>query len=106
MLSGLEVFTPEPVKDAAPVFRVAANPVVRVGRELFASSVEPAFLRPIAELLPHRFGIPVLVLLRDEIAALEEQDARAGRRQRMRHRPAAGAGADDDEVVGLGHCGK
>ena len=43
--------------------------------------------------------LPVLRLARQPVAALEQQDALAGRRQVAGERAAAGAGADDDHVV-------
>ena len=78
---------------------------MRVRRELAAAVVEPALARAVAEVLPDRVRIPVLALLRHEVAALEDEDARRVLRQRLRHRAAAGAGADNDDVVVLVHCG-
>ena len=64
--------------------------------------VEPALLRPVAEVLPHRFRDSSSRPPGHEIAALEDQDAGRGRRQRVRHRAAACAAADDDDVVAFG----
>src|SRR5688500_18273366 len=76
---------------------------MRVRRKLPAAAVEPALLRLIADLCPDGFGTPVLLFLRDEIAALEDEDARVGLRQRMRHRPAAHPAADDHDVEAVRH---
>ena len=105
MLDGLEVLAAQPVEHAAPELRVAADVVVRVGPELAAAFVEPALLRLIAQVLPDRLRIPVLRFLGNEIAPLEHEDARPGLGKRVRHRPAARAAPDDDDVVALGHAG-
>ena len=78
VLDRLEVFAPETVEDAAPELRVAADAVVRVRAKLAAALVEPAFRDPVAEILPDRFGAPVLLFLRNEVAAFEDEDARRG----------------------------
>ena len=54
--------------------------------------------RPVAEVFPDGFRAPVLFFLRNEVASLDQQDASTGRRQRMGHRAAASAAADDDYV--------
>jgi hypothetical protein len=47
---------------------------------------------------PDRFRVPVLVFLRDEVTALDEQDARARVRERVRNGAATGTRTDDDDV--------
>src|SRR6185436_8477928 len=99
----LEVLAAQPVEDAPPELGVAADAVVRVGTELAAVLVEPALVDAVAEVLPDRLRVPVLIFLRDEVAALEDErpGARAG--ERVRERAAACAAADDDDVVTMGH---
>ncbi len=104
VLDGLKVFAPQPIEHAAPELRVAADAVVRVGKKLLTLAVEPALGRPVAEVLPHRFRIPVVGLLRHRRAALEHEDPRAAPGERPGHRPAAGAAPDDDDVVVSVHC--
>ncbi len=99
VLDRLEVFAPEAVEHAAPELGVPADTVVRVRLKLAAALIEPALLDPVAEMFPDRFRAPVLVFLRNKISALENEDARRGAGQRLRQRPAAGAAADDDDVV-------
>ena len=100
--SGLKILAPQAVEHAAPELRVAADVVVRVRPELVPALVEPALAGLIAQMLPDRLRTPVLVFLRDEVAALENQDARGAVRQRVGHGPAARAAADDDDVVAFG----
>src|SRR4030095_2651296 len=97
---------PQPVPHAAPELRVAADVVVRVRIELASPFVEPHLSRAVAQVLPHGVGIPVRVFLRHEVAALDDQEPRAGRGEGVRDRAAAGPAADDDDVVdvsGRGH---
>jgi hypothetical protein len=53
-------------------------------------------------MLPDGFRIPVLVLLRNEIAALEDENTPRAVGKRVSHRPTAGAAADNDDVVAFG----
>ena len=76
---------------------------MRIRPELATVLVEPALVDPVAEMFPDRFWIPVLVLPRDEVAALEDQDPRGSVRKRLGKRAAARAAADDDDVVMVGH---
>jgi hypothetical protein len=99
----LEVLAPQPVQHAAPELRVAADAVVRVGQERRGRRRSShRFAGAVAQLLPDRFGAPVVGFLRDEVPALEDQELRRRGRQRVRHRAAAGAGPDDDDVVARG----
>src|SRR5262249_45387889 len=87
-------------------FRVAADVVVGVWVERLAFAVAPLLLRVIAGLEVDGAGGPVLLLARDIVATLQEQDLLSGRRECPGQRAAPGAGADDDDVVvvaGVGH---
>jgi catechol 2,3-dioxygenase len=64
----------------------------------------PSLARAVAEVLPDRLGVPVLLFLRNEAAALEDQQPGRRLRQRMRDRPPARSGANDDDVELIGHC--
>ena len=72
--------------------------------ELRTPIVEPLLGGLITKRLPDGFRTPVLVLLRNEIAPLEDEHARARRGQGVCHRAASGAAADDDDVVPVAHC--
>ena len=101
-VQGLEILAAEPIEHAPPELRVAADAVVCVGPEFLAVGINPAFLGAIAQVLPDCLRTPVLLLLRDAVAALEHQDAGAAVCQRARHGSATGAAPDDDDVV-VGH---
>jgi hypothetical protein len=81
--------------------RVAADEVVDAGVERAAILVVPGLRRLVAIGDEHRLAVPVLPLARQEIAALQQQDARAGRREGVRKRAAARAGSNDDDVVAV-----
>ena len=83
MLERLKIFPPQAIEHAAPELRVPADVVMGVRRELQALFVQPAFPRPIAQVPPDGLGTPVLLFLWHEVAALEDQNARAGVRQRL-----------------------
>src|SRR5262249_43674015 len=80
---------------------VAADVVVRARMERLAHPVEPLLARLVAILEEHGARVPVLLLARQEVAALEQQDAQSGGSEAMDERAAARAGADDDDVVVL-----
>ena len=66
------------------------------------ADVRPGPARPpgvVLRLDVDRARVPVVLLARDVVAALENQDALARGRQAIGQRSAAGAGADDDDVV-------
>src|SRR5208337_5176603 len=72
--------------------------------ERLAVLVVPGLLRLVFVGDEHRLAVPVVALARQEVAALQQQDAGTARRQRMGERSPAGPGADDDDVVAvLGH---
>jgi hypothetical protein len=82
VLDSLEVFAAKAKERAAPELCVPADAVVGIRAKFRlrpASLIHPPFvLRTIAAVFPHRFRAPVLFLLRNEIAALEDQDAGGG----------------------------
>src|SRR5262249_17933147 len=77
--------------------------VVRVGVELASAFVEPRLLRAVAQIPPHRLGTPVGVFLRHEVAALDDEQPRAGRSERVRDGAATRPAPDDDDVVRVRH---
>jgi hypothetical protein len=93
-----EVFSPQPIEHAAPELAVAADVVVAVRVEGAPVRVQPQLLGLVAQMFPHGLRIPVLLLLGDEVAALEDENPRLAFRQGVRDGTAARAGADDDDV--------
>ncbi len=98
VLRFLEVLRTEPEQHRAPELCISADAVVSVGNKRLARRVEPGFGRSIAQVLPDRGGVPVLIFLRDEVTALDDQDLASRRRELAREGAAAGAAADDDDV--------
>src|SRR6516225_12137130 len=96
-----EVLLAEAEERRAVELGVASHRVVGVRMERVALAVVPDLLRLVAALDVHPARIPVGLLPGDEVAALEEEDALAGGGQGVSQRPAAGAGADDDDVVAV-----
>ena len=78
-----------------------ADEVVDLRLERLALLVVPGVLGHVAVVDEDVVGEPVGRLARQPVAALEQQDPLAGRRQVPRQRAAAGAAADDDHVVAL-----
>jgi hypothetical protein len=101
----LEVALPQPEQDRAVELGVAAHEVLLVRLEgLPVLVVDPVLVGEVAALAEHLLAAPVLGLARQVAAALEHEDALAGRGQPVGQRAAARAGSDDDHVVVLrGH---
>jgi hypothetical protein len=78
--------------------RVAADPIVGVRNKGLAAAVVPFLLGAVLLVEEDRFRVPVLGLARDVLAAFEDEDLLAGRREPLRQRAAAGARSDDDDV--------
>ena len=78
---------------------VAADIVMQRRAEAVAVRVCPRLVGLVGAVDEHRLRVPVLFLARQIVAAFEDQDALAGRRQPLRQRGAAGAAADHDQVI-------
>ena len=78
---------------------VAADVVVQARMERLALGAVPGLGGLVLAIDEHRLAAPVLLLARQIVAALDQQDAPAGGRQAMGERCAAGAGADDNKVI-------
>ena len=96
-----EVLLAQPVERRAVQLGRAADEVVDTGLERLALVVVPGVGRDVAVVHEHVVGRPVLRLAREPVAALEQQDPLAGRREVAGERAAARAGADDDHVVAV-----
>src|SRR5262249_20302475 len=103
MVEVAEIFFGQPVERRAEQFCGAADEIMHLRLERAAVAVVPALGRDIAVLHEHRRRVPVLRLALEPIAALEDEDALARRREVSRERAAAGAAADDDDVEALIH---
>ncbi len=96
-----EVLGAHPVEGRAIQLGRPSNEVVNLRLEGLAGAVVPGVGRDVAVVHEHVGGRPVGGLAGQPAAALEQQDALARRREVARERAAAGAGADDDDVVGV-----
>jgi hypothetical protein len=67
--------------------------------ERIAVTVVPDFFRLVFALNVYGARAPVVLLARHIVAALQQENPLAGRRQLAGESPAAGPGADDDHVV-------
>jgi hypothetical protein len=94
-----EVFPAHAEQRRAVEFGVAADVVVGVGVERVAVAVPPHLLCLVFTLHVDGTRVPVVLLARDVVAALEQENALAAGRELPSERAAAGAAADDDHVV-------
>src|SRR2546422_10204925 len=94
-----EVLPAHAQQGRAVEFRVAADEVVRAGVELLAVPVVPGLLDVVLSLDHDGPGVPVVLLARHVVAALQEEDLFSRGRQPVGERPAPRPGADDDRVV-------
>ena len=83
---------------------VAADEVVKPGVKAVPGRAVPGLGGLVARIDEDGAAVPILLLAPQVVATFEQQDALAGLRQSPGHRGAAGAGADDDDVVAFpGH---
>src|SRR5581483_1658061 len=100
-----EVFLAQSEQRRAEKFGVAADVIVGVRMKLLAVLVVPFFFGLIFSLEIDRARVPVVFFSRHVVAALEDENLLAARRKLVGEGPAAGAAADDNNVVmiALGH---
>ena len=96
-----EVPLAEAEKDRAVELRIAADEVLLVGLECRTVLVVPELVGKVPVLPEDLAAVLVLWLPRQVAAALDQQDPFTGRRQPVRERTPASAGADDDHVIVL-----
>src|SRR4051812_20445403 len=96
-----EVLLAEAVERGSVELRGAAHEVVDLRLEGVALLVVPGVGRDVAVVDEDALREPVLRLAWQPVAALEQQDPLARRREMARERTPARAGADDDDVVGV-----
>src|SRR5215471_14967757 len=99
-----EIPLAEPEQGRTVEFRVAANVVVGVRMERLPVLVTPRLFGVVFRLDIDRTRVPVIFFAPDIVATLEQQNLLARGRKLVRERAAAGAGADDDDVV-MRHAG-
>src|SRR5262245_58250120 len=83
VLDLLEVLAAKPVEYAPPELGIAADAVVRVRPERTAPFVQPVLVDAVPEMFPYGFRIPVFLLARDEVAALDHENASPGTGKRV-----------------------
>src|SRR6516162_3173482 len=96
-----EILLAQAEQRGAVEFGVAADVIMDAGMESPAVLAVPGLLRLVFRLDEDGGRVPVVSLAWQEIAALEQQDALASRREPMGERTAAGTGADNDHVITL-----
>jgi hypothetical protein len=102
----LEVALAQPEQDRAVELGVAADEVLLVRLERHpVMVVDPVLVGQVATLPEDLLARPVLRLARQVPAALQHENALAGRREPVGERATPRAGSDDDHVVVLRrHC--
>jgi hypothetical protein len=101
---GLELVRREPEQGRAVPFRLPADVVVLVRHQMAAVTVQPRLLVLVFALLEHLLGVERAAFPRQLAPLLEHQHPRPGFGDPVSGRGAAGAGADDDHVIGFaGH---
>ena len=105
MLEDPEVLGTQSIQGGAVQLGRATDPVVDARLERLAVLVVPGLLWHVLVVHEHDLGVPVLGLAWQPVAALQDQDALAGRGELVSQGAAAGTAADDDDVVvaALGH---
>src|SRR5438552_7289966 len=101
MLDLTEILPAQPEQCRAVEFGISAHVVIRMRMERLSIFVAPFFFRLILALHIDRARIPVGLLAGNIVAALQNENAFASRRERVHKRSAACAGPDDDHVVVL-----
>ncbi len=106
MLDGIEVLRPISGQNGAIKLGGASDVIVGAGIEWRAGAVDPRLVRTIDAALENRARVSRVRTVGENLAALENDDARARRREPGRQRRAAHAGADNDDVSGfhVGHA--
>src|SRR5437667_8811976 len=94
-----EVFLAKAEQCRAVKLGVSANVVVGVRMQVLAVLVEPGLLSVVMAFHVHELRVPVRLFARDEVAAFEDEDSFAGRRQMISQGAATGPGSDDDYVI-------
>ncbi len=94
-----EILLPQPEQGCAIHLGGAADEIVRARLERLFVLVIPGVLGHVAVLHEYFRGIPIRLFARQIIAPFEDENALAGRGQSEGQRAAAGAAADDNNVV-------
>ncbi len=101
VLDGSEVLRPVAGQNGAIELGGAADIIVIAGIEWRAGAVDPRLVGTIDAALENRARVTRVGTIGENLTALENGDARAGRREPGRQRRAAHAGADNDDVNGF-----
>src|SRR5499426_235701 len=103
MLELAKILLAQPVERRAIHLGGPSDKIVETGLERLPHLVVPGFLGNVAVLDEHLFYVPVLLLTLQPVAAFEQEDALARRRQVTRQRAAARPAANDNDVVMCAH---
>ena len=93
-----EVLAPEAKQRCAEELGRAADEVMHLRLKLSPVAIIPRVRGDVAVLHEHRVGVPVLRLTLEPVAAFENEDVLAGRRELSCQCAAAGAATDDDDI--------
>ena len=96
-----EILATHPVQRGPVHLGGAADVVVHLRLEALVLRVVPGVRRVVPAVDEHVGGVPVVRLARQPVAALQQQDPLARRGEVPGEGAATGAGADDDDVVGV-----
>ena len=94
-----EVLLAKPKQGGAKEFSIAAHVIVGMRFKLFPSDVAPDLFCPVLSLNVNRTRLPVVLLAPHITAALQNENALAGRSEAVRKSRTARARADNHDVV-------
>src|SRR5919106_7047556 len=94
-----KIFFSQPEQRRAVKFGIAADIIVGVRMKFFAVSVVPDLLRLVFALEVYRPRVPIVLFSGHITAAFKQQNLLAGRRELIGEGAAAGAAADDHDVI-------
>lgn len=100
----VEITLAQPEERRAINLAVAADPMMQRRTEASSAGVDPGLFGLIFSLHEDGLRTPVRLLPRKIIAAIEDEDALAGRSQLLCKRGAPWAAADHDQVIMVGHA--
>ena len=95
----VEIALAQPEQRRAIDLGIAADIVMERGLKAVARRVGPCLVGLVLAVDEDGLGAPVRFLARQIIAAFEDQNALSGRREPLRERSAAGAAADNDQII-------
>lgn len=95
----VEVAFSEPQQNGAVYLTVAAHEIMKARMKAFAVRAVPGLRRLIASIHEYGLAVPILAFARQVAAALQQKDALSRLCQPPPYGAAAGAGANNDDIV-------